>query len=262
VRGIFITYRREDAQGFAGRLDDDLSERFGDALIFRDREIGPGEDFAKRLRATLDSADVALAVIGPRWEDARDAHGQRRLEHADDWVRIELETVLARGIPVVPVLVGGARMPAPASLPESLEEFSRRQAYPLSDLRWHAEVSELAGRLAAMSPTLGRAFRAHGGALVSASDTSAARHLAARVFEEATRRSREARATTRPRRHLRLLRWFSVRTKQLITTAVVPAIVYVLMREFGGPDLNRFFDRFVARAVETARTLITHLIGP
>ena len=261
MSGVFITYRREDAQGFAGRLDDDLSERFGDALIFRDREIGPGEGFAKRLRATLDSADVALAVIGPRWEDARDAHGQRRLERADDWVRIELETVLARGIPVVPVLVGGARMPAPASLPESLEEFSRRQAYPLSDLRWHPEVSELAGRLAAMSPTLGRAFRAHGGALASASGTSAARRLAARVFEEATR-SRDARVTTRPRWNLRLLRWFSVRTKQLITTALVPAIVYVLMREFGGPDLNRFFDRFVARAVETARTLITHLIGP
>ena len=107
---VFISYRRDDTQGFAGRLEDDLSETFGDELIFRDCEIEPGVDFAARLRATLDSSDVVLAVVGPRWETARDSSGRLRLDQADDWVRIELETVLARGIPVVPVLVGGALM--------------------------------------------------------------------------------------------------------------------------------------------------------
>lgn len=81
------------------------------------------------------------------------------------------------------------------------------------------------------------------------------------MFEEATRRSRDARART-SRWPLRVLRWLGVRAKKLITTAVVLAVLYVLLREFGGPDLNQYFDRFVARVVETFRSLITHLVEP
>jgi hypothetical protein len=54
-------------------------------------------------------------MIGPQWltvcerEGAR--QGQRRLDDPDDFVRIEVESALARGIPVIPVLVDGAKMP-------------------------------------------------------------------------------------------------------------------------------------------------------
>jgi hypothetical protein len=257
LSGVFISYRRDDTQGFAGRLGDDLSERFGDAMIFRDCEIAPGEDFAERLRTTLDSADVILAVVGPRWEEARDSRGQRRLEDADDWVRIELETALARGIPVVPVLVGGARMPATARLPASLEEFGRYQAFPLSDLRWHGEVNELARRLAAMSPILERAFRARGGSNGKPVGAPTAWHLADRVIEEATRRSHDTSARSRWRWAFAFLRWVGARMKKLLSTALVLGLLYVLMREFGGGEVNQLFDRFVARLVETIRDLLT-----
>ena len=257
MSGIFISYRRDDTQGFAGRLEDDLSERFGDELIFRDCEIEPGEDFTERLRMTLDSADVALAVVGPRWEAASDAHGQRRLEQADDWVRIELETVLARRIPVVPVLVGGARMPAATVLPDSLQELARRQAFPLSDFRWHDEVSELARRLATMSPVLERAFRARGGTDKTSGGATSAWRLADRVFEEARRRSRAEPAQPRRRWTVSLLRWLGARIKTLLTTALVLGLVYIAMREFAGPEINRYFDRFVARLVQTAGALFT-----
>jgi hypothetical protein len=165
---------------------------------------------------------------------------------------MELETALARGIPVVPVLVGGARMPAPASLPETLQDFATRQAFPLSDLRWHAELQELAGQLATLSPTLGRALHVRGGAQKDASGSSAPGRLARRALEDATRgyQSRH-----RPRWPLLVVRWLGVRTKKLVTTAVVLAVLYIVMREFGGPDLNRYFDRFVARVVDTGRAL-------
>lgn len=256
MSGIFITYRREDSQGFAGRLEDDLSERFGDAMIFRDREIAPGEDFAKRLRDTLNSTDVALAVIGPRWTDCTDHNGNRRLEAADDWVRLELETMLARGIPVVPVLVGGALMPSPAQLPESLADFSRRQAFPLSDLRWHHEIEELASRLARLSPPLDRAFRARLGTRKKTDTGEAIRATADRVFDEVARQ----RATPRQTEQLwtpRLLRWFGRRAKKLITLLLALGVTYIVIREFGGPQLNSFLDRFVARTIDTVRNL-TH----
>ena len=257
MSGIFISYRRDDTQGFAGRLGDDLSERFGDAMIFRDCEIEPGQDFTERLRTTLDSADLVLAVVGPRWAEARDSHGQRRLERTDDWVRLEIETALARGIPVVPVLVGGARMPAAGLLPASLEAFARRQAFPLSDVRWHEEVAELARRLAAMSPTLQRAFRARSGADASPRRSSAARSLADRVVEEATRRRYDASAPPRGRWILAGLRWTGARAKKLLTTALGLGVLYVLLREFGGPEINQLFDRFVARLIDTVGALLT-----
>lgn len=252
VSGIFITYRRDDSMGFAGRLEDDLSDRFGDAMIFRDREIPPGEDFATHLRDTLDSADIALAIIGPDWLDCRNADGQRRLDAPDDWVRLELETMLARGIPIVPVLVGGATMPPPQELPENLVEFSRRQAFPLSDLRWRSEVEELASRLAQLSPGLRHAFqeRAHGRERVQPIDSL--RQVADRVFAEITKRAPQS----APQRLTpRLVRWLAWRAKSLVKTTIVLGIAYILLREFGGPTLNSYFDRFIARTVDTVRTL-------
>jgi hypothetical protein len=255
LSGIFITYRRDDSQGFAGRLEDDLSERFGDALIFRDREIPPGEDFTKLLRDTLNSTDVALAVIGPRWVDCRNPDGQRRLDVADDWVRLEIETTLARGIPVVPVLVGGALMPSSTDLPESLAEFSRRQAFPLSDLRWRDEIEELAVRLARLSPALDHAFRARVGKRNPADTGPAIRETADRVFNQMARLP--AAPPHEPLWTPRLLRWLAARAKKLITIAIVLAIAYIVIREFGGPQLNSFLDRFVTRTIDTVRNVTT-----
>ena len=77
---IFISYRRDDSQGFAGRLEDDLSECFGEERVFRDREIPVGTDFAQHLEGTLGAAAVLLAVIGPNWLEVRGADGRRRLD--------------------------------------------------------------------------------------------------------------------------------------------------------------------------------------
>ena len=52
----------------------------------------------------------------------------RRLDDPHDYMHIEIESALARGIPVVPLLVGKATMPAEAHLPDGLKELAYRNA--------------------------------------------------------------------------------------------------------------------------------------
>ncbi|MEZ5936841.1 MAG: toll/interleukin-1 receptor domain-containing protein [Hyphomonadaceae bacterium] len=125
--GVFISYRRSDARHAAGRLHDRLRASFDANDIFMDVDgIEPGMDFIEVLNERVGACDIVLAVIGPNWLTSEDERG-RRLDHEDDFVRIELEAALARDIRVVPVLVDGARMPATDELPDSLKSLARRQ---------------------------------------------------------------------------------------------------------------------------------------
>lgn len=143
MNGIFISYRREDSAGFAGRLADALEEGLGSEQVFRDvDDIRPGQDFVAAIATQLRAMDVVLVLIGPQWTDiARD--GVRRLDDPDDFVRLEIRLALALDKPVIPVLVGGARMPAEADLPEDIRALARRQAFSLSDAGWKADVARL-----------------------------------------------------------------------------------------------------------------------
>ena len=77
---IFISYRREDAAGDAGRLADHLHRRFGRDHVFLDIDtIDPGTDFVRMLQASLRETAVVLVVIGTRWTSVRDSSGLRRL---------------------------------------------------------------------------------------------------------------------------------------------------------------------------------------
>jgi hypothetical protein len=49
------------------------------------------------------------------------SNGNRRLEQLEDWVRLEIETALGRGIPVIPVRIKGANLPTEGELPESIK---------------------------------------------------------------------------------------------------------------------------------------------
>src|SRR5262245_16369092 len=127
---ILISYRREDTAYLATTLHKELAERLGDENGFMDGDtIPPGRDFRKHLQQAVARCDVVLAVVDDRWVDARNADGRRRLDLPTDWVRIELETALRRDIPVIPLLVGSASVPAEADLPEPLRELVYRQAF-------------------------------------------------------------------------------------------------------------------------------------
>jgi hypothetical protein len=109
---IFLSYRREDSEGQAGRLYDDLVAVFGSDSVFMDvAAIQPGRDFRKSIDQSLNSCGVFLSLIGKSWLTAKDTSGQRRLDDSADFVRIETAAALKRDIPVIPVLVQGASAP-------------------------------------------------------------------------------------------------------------------------------------------------------
>jgi len=155
--GIFISYRREDSAGFAGRLADALEARFGTAQVFRDvSDIRAGDDFVQAINRSLEASDVLVAVIGQRWLSAADATGRRRIDNPDDFVRVEIAAALNRGIDVIPVLVEGATMPGTAALPRALSALARHQAVTLSDATWDTDVQRL---IAGVEAQLGRPGR-------------------------------------------------------------------------------------------------------
>jgi TIR domain len=150
MRAIFISYRREDAEGQAGRLFNDLARYFGEDSVFMDvAGIEPGRDFRRVIDEHVASCGVLLAMIGKTWIDATDESGRRRLEDPMDFVRLETASALKRDIPVVPVLVHGARMPRAEQLPEDLAELAYRNGVELTHARWDSDVQVL---IKALSP--------------------------------------------------------------------------------------------------------------
>ena len=148
MRAIFISYRRDDAEGHAGRLFEDLAERFGKASVFMDvTGIEPGRDFRRVIEQQVASCGVLLAVIGKSWLSATDAEGRRRLDDPYDFVRLETEAALKRDIPLVPVLVHGAHMPRPEQLPDVLTNLAFRNSVELTHARWDSDVQLLINAL-------------------------------------------------------------------------------------------------------------------
>ena len=140
---IFLSYRRQDSAGIAGRIYDRLRTHFGDDTVFMDIDSIPfGVDFREHIDAAVGQCDVFLAVIGPRWAGDTDAH--RRLDDSRDFVRIELESALKRNLPVIPILIDHARMPGEADLPTSLARLAFRNAIEVDLGRdFHPHVERL-----------------------------------------------------------------------------------------------------------------------
>lgn len=140
---IFISYRRKEAAGHAGRLSDRLIKHFDRAQIFQDIDsIQPGADFAEDIADAVASCQVLLALIGDRWLKIKDRQG-RRLDNPNDYVRLEIEAALNRKIRVIPILIDGAKMPRADQLPRSLAGLAGRQALELSSARFDDDIARL-----------------------------------------------------------------------------------------------------------------------
>jgi len=144
MSGVFISYRREDSSGYAGRLFDILSVHFGRENTYMDLDtIRGGDNFATVIEEKISQCDALLAVIGERWLTITGENGSRRLDMADDFVRLEIAKALERGVRVIPVLVGGATMPHQQDLPDDLRPLSVHQAMDLRDAHFHADAEQL-----------------------------------------------------------------------------------------------------------------------
>lgn len=150
---IFLSYRRSDTAGHAGRLFDRIANRFGRDQVFMDVDtLQPGEDFAREIARQIDRSDVVIALIGDQWVSATDAKGYRRLDDSADYVRAEIAAALERGVTVIPVLVEGARMPIAEQLPAALRGLAQLQALEISDHRFDSEAQELLEAIARRLP--------------------------------------------------------------------------------------------------------------
>lgn len=150
---IFISYRREETAPYAGRLYDRLAQEFGQDRVFMDvSAIDPGVDFVDAIEKAVAEVDVLVCVMGSEWATITNSRGDRRLDDQDDFVRLEVLTALKRDIRVVPVLVGGARMPSAEQLPADLELLARRNALPLDDARFHTDSDRLIESIRSLLP--------------------------------------------------------------------------------------------------------------
>jgi hypothetical protein len=141
---VFLSYRRGDVGGYAGRLADALHQRLGPTSVFQDVvAIAPGQDYTAAIDRALDESDAVLAVIGPGWLRASTPRGAPRLFEPDDYVRLETARALQRDVRVVPILVGGASLPAATDLPQDLQALPQRQAVVLHDETWHQDLDGL-----------------------------------------------------------------------------------------------------------------------
>jgi hypothetical protein len=146
---VFISYRRDDTGGDAGRLNDTLIHILGRERTFFDLEqIGPGVDFEIELKRALSTSEVFLALIGPKWERAIDSSGKPRLSDESDLVRIELLTALkSKTVRVVPILLNRDTIPNREDLPDVLHPITRLNAFEIRRDRWDDDVAALLKKL-------------------------------------------------------------------------------------------------------------------
>jgi len=90
--------------------------------------IPAGQDFREVIDYSLDKCDVAIIVIGEKWLAVEEDSGERRIDNPADYVRLEVETVLSKNIPVIPLLVGGAKVPKPSDLPAAVADLAYKHA--------------------------------------------------------------------------------------------------------------------------------------
>jgi hypothetical protein len=107
---VFISYRRTDTRAIAYRIHQSLCDRFGKGNVFIDGRIEIGNRFTQVLKEHLEKSHVVLAIVGENWL-GKSSDGKVRLNEATDFVRYEIETAMELAIPIVPVLIDGAKMP-------------------------------------------------------------------------------------------------------------------------------------------------------
>jgi hypothetical protein len=145
---VFISYRREDSEGQARALYNELSHRIGKDSVFMDVDsIALGRDFRQILHKRLESCELMFVLIGPDWLNVKDAVGNRRLDSPTDYVRLEIAAALAKEIPVTPVLLRETHMPSPDLLPDNIRDLAYRHGVELRHSRWDSDVAEMLKRL-------------------------------------------------------------------------------------------------------------------
>jgi hypothetical protein len=145
---VFLNYRRDDAEAYAGRLHDSLSRQFGPDDVFMDIfSIQLGEVFPWAVQQAAAHCEVMVSVIGPQWLARSEPHRNRRIDSEFDFVRRELTAALDRGIAVLPVLTRGAAIPQREDLPHEMQGFEQLQMLEMEARHWGADADRLSAAI-------------------------------------------------------------------------------------------------------------------
>jgi TIR domain len=147
---LFISYRRQDTEGYVGALSDALQQAglAPPVELFVDADMIPkGTDFVDRMLEAVKSCDAVLACIGPQWRGAIAGPQKARILASDDPVRVELSTALSSGRPLFVALFNGAALPPRKELPDDLAALARASATSISDRQFEREMVALVSRI-------------------------------------------------------------------------------------------------------------------
>ncbi|MCA8993702.1 MAG: TIR domain-containing protein [Planctomycetaceae bacterium] len=151
MRTVFISYRRADSSGIAGRIYDRLRNEYGEQLVFFDVDSIPaGVRFRDYIRDAIRDCGAIVAIIGRDWLGFSE-NGIRRIDEPDDYVRQEVQFALDNEIPILPILVDDTKMPTADELPVELRPLADCNALKVdtgSDFEVH--VGRLLERLGAI----------------------------------------------------------------------------------------------------------------
>jgi TIR domain-containing protein len=146
MAAVFISYRRDDAAGYAVGINKALRDAGFEVFMDVD-SIAPGDRFPAAIQQALDSSEALVVLIGKRWLTVADDRGRRRLDDRRDYVRREIVAALDRGIDVIPTLVDGAGVPNQGDLPGRLSKLADFQCLELDNERWDYDLGRLVKRL-------------------------------------------------------------------------------------------------------------------
>ena len=150
--GVFLSYRRNDSGGWAGRLRDHLVLRYGEDHVWQDvDDLTIGSDYLPQILDNIAVADAVLIVIGPHWLDAGAKGGKKRLANPKDVLRTEIVHALRKKSGVIPTLVGGAAMPNPKDLPRPVAPLLKRDGIAITDADWGRSMQLLFEKLQDLS---------------------------------------------------------------------------------------------------------------
>jgi hypothetical protein len=144
---VFISYRRNQSEDLTGRVFDELKRRFGEENVFFDIiSINGGEEWRVTLDRRIAQSKVMLVMLCQEWLEELEKRAER-----EDLVKHEVCFALKNGIPLIPVLLGPARMPGRASLPGDLKRLADFQYVPVrSGKDFARDIDDLTNAISAI----------------------------------------------------------------------------------------------------------------
>ncbi|HEU5345806.1 MAG TPA: toll/interleukin-1 receptor domain-containing protein [Ktedonobacterales bacterium] len=127
VSKVFISYRRDDAADLAGRIRDRMIQnwRLSKENVFMDIDnIKVGADFMQVIERTIRECQAMVILISPSWLAQVNKPGV-------SYVRVEAELAIRFRLRLIPILVGGAKLPGADQLPESLRPLTNLNIRPV-----------------------------------------------------------------------------------------------------------------------------------